>query len=193
MPRWLNLANTFTLVRLVLTPIVIVAILDKHHLLALVLFFLAAVTDVLDGLAARRLDQRTPSGAYFDPIADKCLMSGVFLALAAAGLAPWWFVGIVLGRDVYILLGALIFLAFTRVRKFPPSMWGKASTFVQIVTVVTWLVRDAFSRPWLNTASEIALWLCTLATVWSGLHYTWRAVPMARADRETIDAPQARE
>ena len=57
----------------------------KHHLLALVLFFLAAVTDVLDGLAARRLDQRTPSGAYFDPIADKCLMSGVFLALAAAG------------------------------------------------------------------------------------------------------------
>ena len=193
MPRWLNLANTFTLVRLVLTPIVIVAILDKHHLLALVLFFLAAVTDVLDGLAARRLDQRTPTGAYFDPIADKCLMSGVFLALAAAGLAPWWFVGIVLGRDVYILLGALIFLAFTRIRKFPPSMWGKASTFVQIVTVVTWLVRDAFSRSWLNTASEDRL-----MAVYPGhglerfaLHVA--RVLMARGDRETIDAPQARE
>jgi cardiolipin synthase len=193
MPRWLNLANTFTLVRLVLTPFVILAILDNHHLLALVLFFVAAVTDVLDGLAARGLDQHTSSGAYFDPIADKCLMSGVFLALAAAGLAPWWFVAIVLGRDVYILLGALIFLALTRIRKFPPSVWGKVSTFVQIVTVVTWLVRDAFSRPWLNTAAQIALWLCTAATVWSGLHYTWRAVLMARADRETIDAPSARE
>src|SRR5215472_6906179 len=120
MSRWFNLANTFTLARVMLTPFVIAAIINNHHLLALALFFVAAVTDVMDGLAARRLDQRTPSGAYFDPIADKCLMSGVFLALAVASIAPWWFVGIVLGRDVYILFGALIFLAFTRIRKFPP-------------------------------------------------------------------------
>ncbi len=135
-------------------------------------------------MATRRAvsTRRTASGAYFDPIADKCLMSGVFLALAIARLAPWWFVGIVLGRDVYILIGALAFLAFTAIRKFPPTIWGKASTFVQIVTVVTWLVRDAFPRPWLNASAEIALWLCTAATVWSGLHYTWRAVRMARGD-----------
>ena len=106
MPPWLNLANLFTLLRLLLTPVVIVAIVEGRHRLALAIFFVSALTDVLDGWAARQRDASTAAGAYFDPIADKCLMSGVFVALAAAGMTPWWVVGVVLGRDLYIVLGA---------------------------------------------------------------------------------------
>jgi cardiolipin synthase (CMP-forming) len=181
MPPWLNLANCFTILRLLLTPVVIAAILEGRHRTALTLFFFAAVTDVLDGWAARRT-MSTAAGAYFDPIADKFLMSGVFLALAAAGLAPWWVVAVVLGRDVYILLGAAVFLVFTSVRKFPPSIWGKASTFVQIVTVTCWMTRNAFPTPALRAIGVGVLWPCVAATVWSGVHYTWRGVQLARAE-----------
>ncbi len=181
MPSWLNLANFFTLLRLLLTPVVIATILEGRHRLALALFFLAAVTDVLDGWAARRAAS-TAAGAYLDPIADKFLMSGAFLALAAAGTAPWWVVAVVLGRDVYILLGAAVFLAFTKVRKFPPSIWGKASTFVQIVTVTCWMTRNAFPAPALRAIGAGVLWPCVAATVWSGMHYTWRGIQLARAE-----------
>ncbi len=150
--------------------------------MALALFCVAALTDVLDGWAARRCGSSTAAGAYFDPIADKCLMSGVFVALAAAALVPWWVVAVVLGRDLYIVLGAGILMAFTRNRKFPPTVWGKASTFVQIVTVTCWLTRDAFPVPALRAIGAGVLWPCVAATVWSGLHYTWRGIRMANAN-----------
>lgn len=181
MPGWVNLANLFTFLRLALTPVTIAAIVGGRHREALAWFFVAAWTDVLDGWSARNRHAQTVAGAYFDPIADKCLMSGVFVALAAAGTAPWWVVGLVLGRDLYILCGALLFLAFSRVRKFPPTVWGKASTFVQIVTVTCWLIRNAFPADWLNAASLILLWLCVAATAWSGVHYTWRGIQLAQA------------
>src|SRR5947208_1937103 len=128
MPRWANLANLFTLGRLLLVPFIVRDIIDGHHFRALTLFFIAAVTDIIDGALARSASGTTQTGAYLDPIADKCLMSGVFLALGAAALVPWWFVGIVFGRDLLILAGVLAVLGLTKVRKFPPSRWGKIST-----------------------------------------------------------------
>jgi cardiolipin synthase (CMP-forming) len=182
MPTWLNLANLFTLIRLLLTPVTITAIVEGRHQMALVIFFTAAVTDILDGWAARGRGASTAAGAYFDPIADKFLMSGVFVALAASGITPWWVVLVVLGRDLYIVLGASILIAFTKIRKFPPSVWGKVSTFVQIVTVTCWLTRDAFPAPWLRAIGEGVVWPCVAATVWSGLHYTWRGIRMVSAN-----------
>src|SRR5580692_6766762 len=73
MPSWFNLANLFTFLRLVLVPFILEAILAGRHEIALALFALAAATDVLDGAAARHLGLATQAGAYFDPIADKCL------------------------------------------------------------------------------------------------------------------------
>ena len=89
MPRWFNLANLFTLLRLILVPYIMGAILDGRHTRALELFFVAAVTDVIDGALARALRLGTQVGAYLDPLADKCLLSGVFLALGATGSVPW--------------------------------------------------------------------------------------------------------
>jgi cardiolipin synthase len=181
MPRWVNVPNLLTLLRLALAPLVIQAILDGRHILALAIFALAAFTDYLDGATARRFGIATPAGAYLDPIADKCLLSGVFLALAGARIVPWWLVALILGRDVYILLGVATVMLLTSVRRFPPSIWGKVSTFVQIVTAVVWLARDAFPSPPLDFLSLVSLWPCAGCTLWSGLHYTWRGVQMARA------------
>jgi cardiolipin synthase len=181
MPRWLNLANLFTLSRLILVPYIIGAILDGHHTRALVLFFVAALTDALDGAAARALRLTSQTGAYLDPIADKCLLSGIFLALGASGTVPWWFVGVVLVRDLYILVAVLAVMALTKVRKFPPSRWGKISTFVQIATAVTFLVGNIRPAPVIQGISTVMLWLCVIFTGWSGIDYTLRGLKTLRA------------
>ena len=173
MPRWLNAANLLTFLRFVLVPFVILAILDGRHTLALALFAVAALTDVLDGAVARRFRLATPAGAWLDPVADKCLISGVFLALAGAGTVPWWLVGIVFGRDFYILAGVAIVMLLTPVRKFPPSIWGKASTFVQVLTVVAWMAGSV-------GPARAMLWPCAAFTIWSGIHYTCRTIRLLR-------------
>jgi cardiolipin synthase (CMP-forming) len=180
MPSWIHPPNLLTLLRMILIPFISQAILAGRHEFALALFAVAAATDVLDGAAARQFGLTTQAGAYFDPIADKCLLSGVFVALAVARIVPWWLAAIVLGRDLYILLGALTVRVSTGVTQFPPSLWGKASTFVQILTVGVWMGRDAFPSPAFNTAALAMIWLCVAATLWSGLHYTWRGVQFAR-------------
>jgi cardiolipin synthase len=169
-----------TLSRLALTPIIIHAIVAGQHLLALGLFFAAAVTDFLDGFTARRLGIPTPAGAYLDPIADKCLLGGVFIALAVAHIVPLWLVALIFGRDLFILAGTGIVLMFTSVRRFPPSGWGKISTFFQIVTAVAWMARDAFRLPVLDSLASITLWPCAGFTIWSGLDYARRGIGIAR-------------
>jgi len=183
MAPWVNLPNLLTLLRLLMAPLVIEAILQGRHLLALALFAGAAFTDYLDGAAARHFKTSTQAGAYLDPIADKCLLSGAFLALAAAHIVPWWLVAIIFGRDLYILLGAVIVMFLTPVRRLPPSVWGKLSTFVQIVTATAWMARDAFPSQPLDSFALLTIWPCAVCTVWSGLHYTWRGLQIARIAR----------
>jgi len=180
-PAFANLANLLTLLRLLLVAPIIRAMLTGRHGLALALFMLAGFTDVLDGFAARRLNLKTQAGAYLDPIADKCLLSGIFLALAFAKIVPWWFVAMVFGRDVYILLAAALLMLATPIRKFPPSVWGKASTFLQIATVVAWMVRDIFPAQVLASISTGMLWVSAVFTIWSGVHYTWQGLHMVKA------------
>jgi cardiolipin synthase len=181
MPRWINAPNLLTASRLALAPVVVAAILGGRHFAAIAVFALAALTDLLDGWAARRFGSSTQAGAYLDPIADKCLLSGVFLALAMARVVPWWFVAIVFGRDVYLLTAAAMLAAAGR-RKFTPSVWGKASTFVQIATAIAWLAGGALESPVTLAISRAMLWPCAALTIWSGLHYTWRAMRAPRAD-----------
>jgi cardiolipin synthase (CMP-forming) len=185
MPNWVNLPNGLTLVRLALAPFVVAAVLSGRALQAFVLFGVAAWTDILDGLAARHFQAGTRVGAYLDPIADKCLLSGVFVALAVARRVPWWVVGIIFGRDLYIVLASLVVMQFTPIRNFPPSRWGKLSTFAQILTVAVWMGRDWLQLEVLDSLSSAMLWLCVALAVWSGLHYTWRGVRIAAVARDT--------
>lgn len=181
MPAWLNLPNLFTLSRLVLTPFVLLAIVDGRHGTALLLFGIAGLTDTLDGVTARKLKLTTQVGAYLDPIADKCLLSGVFLALWAAKIVPKWVVFLIFARDLLILVGVGLVLLFTNVRRFPPSVWGKASTVTQILTAVVWMSRNAFPTPFLDSLAWMMLWPCVGLTIYSGLDYTVRGIRIAQA------------
>ena len=171
-----NLPNLFTLARLILAPFIAADILQNHYGLAIVLLFAAGFTDVIDGSLARRLKASTTTGAYFDPIADKILLSVIYISLGAAAAMPWWMVGIVFGRDVLILAMAGYGLLFTSFRKFPPSVWGKVSTFFQIAAAL--VVMGA--RAGIPTPVTLALCLMVVATFVSGLHYMWRGVTMLR-------------
>jgi cardiolipin synthase len=178
----LNPANLFTLSRLVFTPFIADAILHGRALQAFVLLIIAGFTDVIDGALARHFGWSTTAGAYLDPVADKVLLSTVYICLALQGSVPWWFVAVIFGRDLLILASSGAALAFTRVRKFAPSIWGKISTFLQIVTAVVIMGRDAFPTLTLDNISRALIWLAAAATVWSGIHYGWRGVRMVRID-----------
>jgi cardiolipin synthase len=169
-----NLPNLFTLARLVLAPFVASDILHGRYGHAIILLFAAGFTDVIDGFLARRFEISTRVGAYFDPIADKILLSVVYVSLGFAGALPWWMVAVVFGRDVLILAMAGYGLLFTSLRKFPPSVWGKISTFFQIAAAL--VVMGA--RAGISTPVTLALSLMLAATIVSGLHYIWRGMGM---------------
>jgi cardiolipin synthase (CMP-forming) len=171
-----NLPNLVTLARLVLAPFAASDILHGRYTRAIILLFIAGFTDVLDGFLARRLKTSTRTGAYFDPIADKILLGIIYISLGAAGALPWWMVAVVFGRDLLILAMAAYGLLFTSLRKFPPSVWGKISTFLQIgAALVVMGVHAGIPAP-----LTLALTLMIAGTVVSGLHYAWRGVGMLR-------------
>jgi cardiolipin synthase len=181
--RNLNLPNLLTFARVVLTPVVVYCLLAARYREALAVLLVAGVTDGLDGLAARALHSETRFGAYLDPIADKTLLSATYLALGVAGAVPWWLVGLVFGRDVLILLLAALALVFTHYRDFPPSRWGKLSTFCQIGAALAALTAAAF--PAWNLPLAPFFWAAAAATAWSGAGYLWHAVTLAR--RHVLD------
>jgi cardiolipin synthase len=172
-----TLANLFTLTRLILTPFVVLSILRGNYGRAIILFFLAGISDVIDGFFARRFGGPTRVGAYFDPVADKILLSAIYIALGIVSAIPWWMVGLVFARDLLILGMAAYGLLFTTVRKFPPSVWGKISTFLQIgAALVVMGARDGIPAP-----VDLALWLMVGGTVWSGIHYVWQGIHLLRS------------
>jgi cardiolipin synthase len=167
-----TLPNLFTLARLVLTPFVVLAILNSHYRRAIILCFIAGFSDVIDGFLARRLGESTPAGAYFDPVADKILLSAIYITLGVVHAIPWWMVALVFARDILILAMAAYGLLFTSIRKFPPSVWGKISTFLQIAAALVVMgARDGIPAP-----VDLALWLMVAGTIWSGVYYVRQGV-----------------
>jgi cardiolipin synthase (CMP-forming) len=173
-----NLPNLFTLARLVLAPFVTADILHDHYGRAIILLFIAGFTDVIDGFLARHLKSSTAVGAYFDPIADKIMLGVIYISLGIAGALQWWMVAVVFGRDILILAMAAYGLLFTSVRKFPPSVWGKISTFFQIAAALVVMG----SRAGISAPVTLALTLMIAATAVSGLHYMWRGVVTLREE-----------
>jgi cardiolipin synthase len=158
-----------------LTPWIVLAILAGDCSRALWLCFLAGSSDGVDGFLARRFSWQSRVGAYLDPIADKLLLVSVYLSLGASGIVPAALVWLVVGRDVIILAmaGAGIFL--TSIRDFPPTVWGKISTIVQIGTAVVLLASCVSWGP-AQSVQQFAIWSAAVATAWSAVHYIWTGV-----------------
>ena len=176
--RRMNLPNAITLSRIPLM-FVIVGLMFCHWVgaatLAFVLFIAAGLTDALDGTLARWLKQRSVLGHYLDPVADKLLLSTIFLVLMHEGLIPTRVTVLVFGRDVGILLVAAILYAAVGRREFTPSIFGKANTVAQVGTVALVLLNQITAARWVGYARVLGLDATMVLTVVSGLHYAWIA------------------
>ena len=167
--------NLLTLLRICLAPFLVDAILERRFALSFGLFVAAGLTDALDGLLARLLKQRTMLGQYLDPVADKLLLSTIFLVLMHQGLIPTMVTVLVFGRDVGILLVAAILYAAVGRREFHPSIFGKANTLAQVAAVAAVLLQQLSNASWIAILRTLALDATIVLTVVSGFHYAWIA------------------
>jgi cardiolipin synthase len=172
-PRWVNAANFFTLLRLALVPFAVRAILAGQHQRALTLVLIAGLTDIIDGTLARYFGMATQVGAYFDPIVDKFFLSAVYISLTMIATAPRWLVVEIFARDLLILLACGAAMLFAGMRRFPPSVWGKASTLLQILCALSIMIGNAHPG-W--PASLALVWPVAILTAFSGVHYLWRGI-----------------
>lgn len=174
----LTAPNQITLARLIFLPFIVNKLLDHHFKGALILFILAGISDGIDGLLARRLHQQTLLGQYLDPIADKLLLSTVFLVLSIVRLRglpliPWKFTVLVFSRDICILLVSAVLYTIAGLRDFRPSIFGKANTFAQVAAVGFVMLLQLYPVKWVWVARTTFLRAVFAFTILSGLHYVY--------------------
>ena len=165
--------NVLTMLRLFMLPFLVIAILDGHFRAAFALFMFAAISDGLDGLLARWLKQQTTLGLYLDPIADKLLLSTLFIVLTHVGLIPRYVTVLVFSRDLGILLISTLLFATNTLRDFRPSVLGKLNTLTQIVALVTVMSGQVFRIPGLSEVSTALLQAIALLAPLSAARYAW--------------------
>ena len=166
--------NLLTLMRLIFLPVVVVAIQQQNYKWALAIFIVAGITDGLDGLLARVLQQKTTLGQYLDPIADKLLLSTMFLMLSIAHVIRWPFTIMVFSRDIIILIVCTLLYATGTMRVFRPSLLGKANTAVQILSIPMALIYQINGADWARLAKRWSIWATVALTTISGVHYVMR-------------------
>ena len=163
--------NQITLLRLVFIPFVIMSVFDGDWPWALGLLLAAAASDALDGLLARTLHQQTLLGQYLDPIADKLLLSSLFLVLSFVKKIPWKYTVLVFSRDLCIVATAVVLYATVGFRDFRPSIFGKLNTACQIATVFFVVLSQVLVTRWLPMLVTLLLYATFTFTTLSGVHY----------------------
>jgi cardiolipin synthase len=168
----LNLPNLITLARLMSVPLAIWLIFDGRYGAAFWVFIGAGISDALDGYVAKRFDCRTRLGALLDPTADKALLAGVYVSLWLVGQLPFWLVGLVILRDLLIVIGFVVIHTTAAPKQFDPIYMSKINTLVQLILVGFVLAQG------LGIESELVKFLligaAALTTVLSGLWYLAR-------------------
>jgi cardiolipin synthase len=173
---WLTIPNFLTLVRILMTPFILMELSQGRYMASGWMFGAAAFTDVLDGGLARRMGEKSTVGQYFDPIADKILLSGIYIGLAMGHAVPLWIVVLIFARDLWILALSAIALSFTDFRDLQPSLWGKASTFFQIMAAVAVIGARAYDSSWLLKISTALLGGVVVLAIISGADYALRGI-----------------
>ena len=182
--------NLLTLLRLFIIPFLVIEILDGHFGVAFSLFILAGVSDGLDGLLARWLSQRTTLGLYLDPIADKLLLSTLFIVLTHVGLIPRYVTVLVFSRDLGILLIATLLFATNTLRNFRPSFFGKLNTFIQIATLLIVLFEKIAPSASMGTLRELLVRSIAYLAPLSAAQYAWIIIRRLSAHEEaTLPVP----
>lgn len=166
--RWLP--NAICVIRIALVVPVVSMLLSQRYDLALALIVIAGVSDGLDGYLAKTFDWRTRLGGLLDPIADKLLITSVFLTLTYVGLVPLLLTAIVVGRDIVIVLGASAYQIMIGDIRGEPTGISKLNTACQLGFVVFTITAAAFG--WPPEISLVALGAAVVFTsINSGLNY----------------------
>jgi cardiolipin synthase len=162
--------------RLFALPFLVILILDRHWVLGFWLMMVAGITDAFDGLLARWLDQHTRLGQYLDPIADKLLLSTLFITLTTVGLIPRYVTVLVFSRDLGILLISTLLFVTNTLKDFRPSLLGKTNTFFQIVAVVCVMASQVWAIPRLPVFDWGLLRVIAVLAPVSAAQYAWIVV-----------------
>ncbi len=170
----LNIPNSLTILRILLIPLIVGLLVYEYAEYALVTLMIAALTDALDGTIARLANQKTPFGAYLDPLADKLLLMTTFVTLSFLDMVPVWSVILVVSRDAILLTGTLLAHLTHTAIDASPTLLGKATTLFQASYIILVL---ALTSQGLDPVLLFPLLLTmSLLTVLSGLHYILRGV-----------------
>jgi cardiolipin synthase len=156
---------------MIFVPFIVIHLVSGRYLWALVVFVIAGFSDGLDGLLARMLHQQTVLGQYLDPIADKLLLSTMFLVLSILHKIPWKYTVLVFSRDISILAASAVLFAIAGLRNFSPSIFGKANTFSQICAVFFVLLFEVRPLRAIWIARTVFLRATFFFTILSALHY----------------------
>lgn len=184
LPVWLYPANLLTWLRFLAIPAVVWLLQGRHPGAALAIFVVAGLSDGLDGWVARRFGQQSALGAYLDPLADKLLLSTLFVVLALQGAMPWLLTILVLLRDLSILTSAGVIFFATGFRDFRPTWWGKINTAFELATIGTTLLVLVAPAGWIFSvlhAGWIAVFVLSFV---SGIDYALTAAKRYHASRE---------
>ena len=170
----LTAANQLTILRMLLIPAFVILLLYGHRGWALVTFFAAGITDLLDGLIARWTGQKTKLGAWLDPMADKLLLVTMFVMLTlpdigSANRLPLWFTVLVISRDVAIVVTVAVVNLAVGPRTFRPSIYGKIATATYVLTGVVTLYFNYLERD--SMLVEAFVYASLAITFISAFHY----------------------
>ncbi|MFH1867480.1 MAG: CDP-diacylglycerol--glycerol-3-phosphate 3-phosphatidyltransferase [Candidatus Omnitrophota bacterium] len=174
----MGLANKITILRILLVPVLLIGLLyykvgnETLRFAVLGLFVVCGMTDAIDGYIARRFYQKTKIGSILDPLADKILILTAYISLSTleniplASKIPPWLTIIVMSRDTIILLGLAIIFVVNKEMEIKPSIMGKITTFIQMLTVIAALLHF--------NLIYVLWWVCAFFTIISGFGYVWR-------------------
>ncbi len=171
--RIFTVPNQITLLRLGFLPIFLTLIAYQRYRWALLVLVVAGLSDAIDGLLARKLNQRSSLGAYLDPIADKLLLSSSFVILAYKTRIAWWTTIIVISRDILMVTVAIVIILISGYRPFPPSVLGKLTTFFEIVLVFTVVLTAAYPQFHSRLVHNTLVDIVTFCAAASALHYSF--------------------
>lgn len=182
----MNIPNTLTMLRIVLVAVLVVAFYWSSpwsYLLSTAIFGIAALTDLLDGYLARKLDQSTPLGAFLDPVADK-LMVAVALGLLIERFHEWYFTLpalVIIGREIVVSALREWMAELGKRTNVAVSNIGKIKTTMQMIAILLFLLIDINSDIWIYQVlmglGYITLYVATFLTLWSMLIYLKAAWP----------------
>lgn len=162
----LNLANSVTLGRVILVPVIFWLLVSGQMQWATIVFVVAGVSDAVDGYLAKTFNQQTTLGAYLDPLADKLLIVSVYIALGTAGHLPLWLVIAVVSRDILIVLGVVLLRVAGQPLTIRPLVVSKANTFGQLVLAALVLADEGFGLG-LGTVRVALVWITGILTLLS--------------------------